>query len=136
MQQAYSKIYKYVVSDDSNITELQAIVLNIGQEMYAHVLTARSNVLCGHIPFYTAIFRQDKFMDIMALLEHKHWLSVLSEMEDGNTCLTESMLWHKQGVVTKLLDTVKTENPILYEQILDTKDHASTTLREMLMDSN
>lgn len=132
MQHAYSQIYKYVMNTAATINDLHAIVQNIGQDVYVQALTARSNVLCGHIPFYAVIFKPDKFMDIMTVLDKKHWVTVLSEMEDGNTCLTEALIWNITDVVKNLLATVKTEKPVLYEQILDTQNHTRATLRELL----
>ena len=126
--EAYNSILKFVLDDDV-IIDLATLVDSMGNEMYAQVLVARSNAICGHIPFYASMLRPAKFHELMMALDKKYWINVLSMLEDGNTCLTEPASWNNVEVVYKLLNETDME---LRSQILLTTNHQKLTLQELL----
>ena len=112
--ESYDKVYRFVKNNGLSIKDLRKYVDEMGQEMYAQVLIARSNIIVGTIVFYASMFRPAKFLQLMATLDHVHWFEVLSDPHEGNTCLTEPVSWSMCNAVYELLNSIILTHPELY----------------------
>lgn len=110
--------------------EIISLLKDISAEDQVWILTARSNIVAGTLPFLAATLASDKtFLALVAGLPQANYVEVFNKLEDGNTPLTEALSW---GITSRIKTLLSQVDDTTYKGLLNTKDYTGTSLEVLL----
>jgi|GEM_PF-3428016 len=123
-------IQVFVAMKSNDVDTITASLKDVHEDDQAWILTARSSLGPGTIPFAAILQSNETFLALVKHLPEGRYPEVYSVLEDGNTPLTEALTWNITDKVQALL--VEIQDDSVFDALLKTVDFEMTSLMALL----